>query len=387
LAVSPTGSGKTLIISWLLKKLGGRQVILQHREELVEQNRQKFHAINPYRTSSVYGLGVKDVSGETIFGMAQTLGRAEEINKIPPLDYLVIDEAHHVRAESYLRIVEGVRSKNPSCRIAGFTATAARGDKRGLKPVFDNVCAVISIRQLIDLGFLVPVRTFIASLPDLAGKIEQIQKTSSGEFDMEEVDLLMNTHPINESVFREWHKVAGDRKTIVFCSTVGHAESVCEYFCDQGIKAESVFDHTNQRSDILNRYDRGDTQVLCNVSVLTESYDSPPTSCIVVLRPSSFKSTILQMIGRGLRVIDPELYPGVIKRDCLVLDFGETLANLKDLELQPRLDDPPPGDFSEKVCPHCSTVIPLQVLLCPVVVMISDFQDQKRMTTKHPMSF
>ncbi len=155
--------------------------------------------------------------------MAQTLGRAEEINKIPFLDYLVIDEAHHARADTYLRIVEGVRTKNPNCRIAGFTATAARGDNRKLKPVFDNVCAVISIRQLIDLGFLVPVRTFIASLPDLAGKIEQIRKTSSGEFDMAEVDLLMNTRPINESIFHEWQKVAGGRKTIVFCSTVRHA--------------------------------------------------------------------------------------------------------------------------------------------------------------------
>jgi len=92
LAIAPTGSGKTLMISWLLASLGGRQMILQHREELVAQNREKFHRINPDRSSSVYGLGIKDPSGDTIFGMAQTLGRNGGMEILPPLDVLVIDD-------------------------------------------------------------------------------------------------------------------------------------------------------------------------------------------------------------------------------------------------------------------------------------------------------
>ena len=62
-------------------------------------------------------------------------------------------------------------------------------------------------------------------------------------------------------------------------------------------------------------------QVLVNVAVLTEGYDSQPMSCVVLLRPCSQKSAMLQMIGRGLRVVDPTLYPGVVKKDCIVLDF------------------------------------------------------------------
>lgn len=349
------------MLSWLLKELGGRQMILQHREELVGQNREKFHLINPKRSSSIYGLGTKDLSGETIFGMAQTLGRNGEIEKLPPLDFLVIDEAHHARAETYLRIVNGVREKNPDCRIAGFTATAARGDKRGLKPTFDNVCDIIYLQDLINLGFLVPPRTFIASLPGLAGEIEKIRKTSSGEYDMEEVDLLLNTAPINESVYREWYNVAGDRQTIVFCSTINHAQSVCSLFLQKGIKAESVFGHTEDRAAILQRFDRGETQVLFNVAVLTEGYDSPPCSCIVLLRPCSFKSTVLQMIGRGLRI-----NPDAVKTDCLVLDFGETLKRMKDLNLVPRLEDEETGESPTKECPQCGTMVPLGTKLCPL---------------------
>jgi superfamily II DNA or RNA helicase len=361
LAVAPTGSGKTLMLSWLLEELGGRQMILAHREELVNQNREKFHLINPKRTSSIYGLGTKDLSGETIFGMAQTLGRNREVEKLPKLDVLVVDECHHSRAETYLRIVQGIRDKNPDCKIAGFTATAARGDKRGLRPTFDNVCDIVYIQDLINLGFLVPPKTYIASLPGLAGEIEKIRKTSSGEYDMEEVDLLMNTQPINESIFREWYNLAGDRKAIVFCSTINHAQAVHSLFVQKGIKAECIFGDTPNRSNILQGYDHGDTQVLFNVAVLTEGYDSPITSCIVLLRPCSFKSTVLQCIGRGLRI-----NPDAIKKDCLVLDFGETLKRMTSFDLVPRLEDEEKGEAPTKTCPQCGTIVPKGTALCPL---------------------
>lgn len=366
LAIAPTGSGKTLMISWLLARLGGRQMILQHREELVAQNREKFHRINPDRSSSVYGLGIKDPSGDTIFGMAQTLGRNGGMEILPPLDVLVIDEAHHTRSETYQRIVDAARSRNPNVLIAGFTATASRGDKRGLKPTFDNVCDMITMRHLVDLGFLVTPRTFIATLPGLAEEIQKVRKTSGGEYDLDEVETLMNTVPVNTAVFREWKNIAGDRKTIVFCSTIRHAEAVCALFQENGVKTDCILGDTPNRAEILQRFEYGDLQVLCNVAVLTEGYDCPPVSCVVLLRPCSFKSTMLQMIGRGLRVVDPEEHPGVIKRDCIVLDFGESIRIHGDLEQGVRLDDLEGTEAANKECPNCNTLIHIQTRECPV---------------------
>src|SRR3546814_20976180 len=74
-----------------------------------------------------------------------------------------------------------------------------------------------------------------------------------------------------------------------------------------------------ERQSTLRSYESGDVTVLVNVAVLTEGYDYTPTSCIVLLRPSSYKSTFIQMVGRGLRVVDPAEHPGVIKTDCVVL--------------------------------------------------------------------
>jgi len=366
LGVSPTGSGKTLMIVWLLQQLGGRQMVLQHREELVKQNQEKFHRIAMDRSSSIYGMGTKDLTGDTIFGMVQTLGRNGEAGKLPPLDALVIDEAHHAVADSYRRVVDAAKEKNPNCMVAGFTATAARGDKKGLRPVFDNVCHQILLRQLIQLGFLVSYRTFIATLPGLEDELKKVRKQSNGEYDMEEVDTLMNTRANNLAILREWHKVAGDRKTIVFCATKNHAREVCSTFIKEGVKADCIFGDTPNRSEILERFDRGDLQVLFNVAVLTEGYDSQPVSCIVLLRPCSFKSTMLQMIGRGLRIVDPEEYPGVVKRDCLVLDFGESIKAHGDFEMAPQMEDKEGQDAPVKICPDCEAEVPISVAECPI---------------------
>ena len=368
IAVGPTGSGKTIMMSMLLNQIGGQQLVLQHREELVKQNQEKFQRINKNQSSSIYGMGTKDPTGQTIFGMVQTLGRNGEAKKLPQLDLLMIDEAHHARADTYQRVVEAAKEKNPNCMIAGVTATPARGDKKGLRPIFDNCAEHITIRNLINMGYLVPFRTFIATLPGLDEELKQVRKTQSGEYDMDEVDTLMNTSANNQAVLREWERVAGDRKTIVFCSTKDHANQVCHDFIKHGVKAACIFGDTpkDKRAELLEQFDKGDLQVLFNVQVLTEGYDSQPVSCIILLRPCSFKSTMIQMIGRGLRTVDPEEYPGVVKKDCLVLDFGESVKVHGDFEVATQLEDPETEEPPMKECPDCQSEVPISVEECPI---------------------
>jgi DNA repair protein RadD len=105
-----------------------------------------------------------------------------------------------------------------------------------------------------------------------------------------------------------------------------------------------------------------------NVAVLTEGWDHPPTSCVVLLRPSSFKCTMIQMIGRGLRTVDPNGHPGVVKTDCVILDFGTSTLLHGSIEQDVDLDgrDAEPGEAPTKTCPGCEAEVPLGVKECPL---------------------
>jgi ribosomal protein L40E len=122
-----------------------------------------------------------------------------------------------------------------------------------------------------------------------------------------------------------------------------------------------------ERSRTLAAYASGEIQVVVNVAVLTEGWDHPPTSCVVLLRPSSYKSTMIQMVGRGLRTVDPVEHPGIVKRDCIVLDFGTSSRQHgsleQDVDLVGHASD---REAPTKVCPHCTARIPLACQECPL---------------------
>ena len=364
LAVAPTGAGKTIILSAVAGRLGGKQCVLQHRDELVAQNLRKYRAVNPGVSVGLYTAEAKSWRAQTTFAMVQTLQR--NLKSLPKLDALIIDEAHHAVGRGYLKIVEAVREKNPDCRIFGVTATPARGDGKSLREVFDNCADQISLASLISMGFLVRPRTFICTLQGTDEKLASLRKQAGGEYDMREAAEVLDLAVHNEAVVREWKKLAAERKTIVFCSTVEHAAHVLDAFLAAGVRAALVTGEmpAGERKKLLDSFDAPDApngvQVLINVAVLTEGYDSQPVSCVVLLRPCSQKSTMLQMIGRGLRTVDPAAYPGIVKKDCLILDFGRSLLTHGDLESKVRLDDRP------KLCPECGADVPAGVTVCPI---------------------
>jgi len=309
LAVAPTGAGKTIMLSAVLgdlfKEDTSRACVLAHRDELTVQNQSKFKRVNPHLSTSVFNATIKAWHGDVTFAMVQTLSRESNLATMPVLDALVIDEAHHARADSYLRVIEHAQKANPNLKLLGMTATPNRGDKLGLRPIFDNVADQITVKELIDSGHLVPPRTFVMDV-GVRDELSKVRKTAL-DYDMGAVASIMNTVPINDAVVKHWKEKAGDRKTVVFCSTVQHAQDVAASFNAAGVPA--VFVHgemsDTERSNTLEAYTSGEAQVIVNVAVLTEGWDFPPTNCVVLLRPSSYKSTMVQMIGRGLRTIDP----------------------------------------------------------------------------------
>jgi len=370
LAVAPTGSGKTLMLSAvagsLLNEPDAKACILAHRTELTGQNRAKLERINPQLVTSVYDAQEKSWDGHATFAMVQTLSRRANLDQMPTLDLLVIDEAHHAVSPSYRDVIDQVLVKNPKAAICGLTATPNRGDGKGLREVFSNLADQITLGEMIASGHLVPPRTYVIDV-GAQDALRQVRRTAM-DFDMNEVATILNKTLITESVIGNWRAKAAQRKTIVFCSTVKHASDVCEAFNQAGIHAVLIHgDLTDSdRKARLASFETGSAQVVVNVAVLTEGYDYTPTSCVVLLRPSSYKSTFIQMVGRGLRTVDPQEFPGVVKTDCVVLDFGTASLMHGALEQEVNLEGHEhEGEAPTKDCPECGAIVPLAVMECP----------------------
>ena len=361
LAVAATGAGKTIMLSEILRRLGGKQLVLQHRQELVQQNMSKFKKVNTKANCGLWTSEIKTFRKQTTFAMVQSLVR--HVDKMPFIDVLCIDEAHHIAAPSFETIIHSAKEKNPNLKIIGFTATPKRSDKKGLRKFFNNICDQISIKELVSLGFLVPPKAFVISVGDTQDDLQKLGSTSDfGE--QTEVANILNTDPVNNEVIRHWQEKTGyketakGRPTIIFASTVAHALDVAKSFTKAGIRAGCVHGDMSQaeRKTNLSKLQNGQIEVLVNVMILTEGFDFPPVSCIILLRKCSDKGPLIQMAGRGLRTINPEEYPRTIKKDCLILDFGTSILThgdlMSDMDLGKEKEKGEKGEVIQKECPE-----------------------------------
>lgn len=381
LAVAPTGSGKTIMLSAVTGRVlvepDAKACILAHRTELTGQNRTKFERVNPGMTTSVFDANEKSWLGQATFAMVQTLSRQSHLEQMPTLDLLVIDEAHHASSDSYRYVIDAVLARNPKAGICGLTATPNRGDGKGLREIFSNVADQISLGEMIAAGHLVSPRTFVIDV-GVQDALKNVRKTAI-DFDMDEVASILDKRLISDAVIKHWKEKAASRKTIIFCSTVAHAQHVCEAFEAANVNAVLVHGELSggERKARLAAFESGSAQVVVNVAVLTEGYDYTPTSCVILLRPSSYKSTFIQMVGRGLRTIDPEEFPGLVKSDCIVLDFGTASLMHGSLEQEVNLDGHlHDGEAPTKDCPDCGAIVPMACMECPLCGHIWDRQQK-----------
>jgi superfamily II DNA or RNA helicase len=370
--VLPTGAGKTAVAGFYICEeteahRDTRVLVLQHTDELIEQNLAAIGKVTGL-PATVVKAERDDWSGNLVFGSVQTLGRPNRRKAMQPVTHLVIDECHRAAAESYQGIIAHARLLNPEVKLLGLSATPSRGDGRSLRKSFNNISYQLKIGTLIARGLLVPPKTFTIALgidDELAGL-----DATAGDFDMREASKLLNRQILNETVVGHWKERAADRRTIFFCATVEHADAVAAAFRSAAITAETVSGEmpARDRADLIARFDRGEVQVLTNCMVLTEGFDSQPVGCIGILRPMLHKGTFIQAIGRGLRRVDPERYPGIVKTDCIVLDFAGAALRHGTIEQDIALEDEEeaqPGEAPYKNCPSCDAEIPLGTSACP----------------------
>lgn len=344
----PTGAGKTVIFSELARLARKQVLVLAHREELLGQAKAKLEA-------AMDGLHIVAIErgSERAPSNAKVLvcsirslheERLARVLKGRDVGLIIYDECHHAAAEDNLRVLTqlGAFDENWSGTLLGFTATTARGDGKGLNKVFDKIVYTRHLHEMIDDGYLVPLRGFrISTTADLT-------KLSSGGLDFREDELAeaVDIEERNALVARSIQELARDRRTIAFCVTVNHARNLSHALNILGVPAGIVYGEMSPetRAKTLADFRCGRIQVLTNVAVLTEGFDDPGTSCIAMARPTRSEGLYAQCVGRGTR-----LHPG--KKDCLILDFVDlstlSLCTLPSLFGIPRHLNLEGGDVSE----------------------------------------
>ncbi len=315
LIVMPTGTGKTQTFGALAKHWQrGRVLVLSHRDELIEQARKRL-AIMTGEFVDVEQGKFRSQGARLVSGSVQTLCRLPRLSKFAP-DYfglIIVDEAHHVVAPTYKRVLRYF----PGAYKLGVTATPDRGDAIALEMMFQSVAFMYELQQAIDDGWLVPVdvKTVTVGAIDLSAV-----RTVAGDFNQGQLDAVMSSEEALHGIVRPTLEQSGDRRTIIFTTSVDNAHRMAEIFNRYKPNSARALDGETEfglRRDILRGHKAGEFQYLVNVGVLTEGYDDPAVACIVMGRPTKSRALAAQMIGRGLR-----LYPG--KASCLVLDFKGT---------------------------------------------------------------
>ena len=329
LIVMPTGTGKTCVFAALRNYHGfkKRVMVLVHRDELAQQAADKLRRWNHgARVGIEQAEQVCPDDADFVVASVQTIGRngSRRIEKFSPdtFDALVIDEAHHATATSYINVINHFAFDGSRRLLLGVTATPNRGDGSGLGKVFDEIVYEMSIPDAIKNGWLVDlVGVRVQSSTSLDGI-----KTVAGDFEQGELGNRVNTPERNRMIVREWMKLARDRKTIAYSVNIQHAKDLANAFVQAGVKAAAVWGDDPERQAKLHEFANGDLQVLVNCGVLVEGYDCWKIACVVLGRPSKSPLIVTQQIGRGTRLPDginnllEAPIAGVLKRDCLVMD-------------------------------------------------------------------
>jgi DNA repair protein RadD len=319
LLVSPTGSGKTVIFSDIVRSYvqrGRRVLVLAHRREIITQTVGKLRDCGLDPGIIQAGFADDPLAVLQVASISTLHARAIRGNKLalPPADLLVVDECHHATARTWRTIIDSY----PDAVLLGLTATPCRGDGRGLGGIFGTMIECPQVQELIEAEFLVPTRAYAPSIPDLTGVTVQ-----AGDYVENQLADRMDKPQLVGDIVTHWHRLAEGRRTVVFATGVQHSIHIRDEFRKSGVSADHLDGSTpkDERDEILLKLACGAIDVVTNCMVLTEGWDMPEIGCVVLARPTKKMGLYRQMVGRVLR-------PAPGKPDAIVIDHSGAVHRL-----------------------------------------------------------
>lgn len=320
LVVAATGTGKTVVSAFDYKKFKennprARLLFVAHRKEILEQAKETFqHVLRDSNFGELWIDGQEPINYEHLFASVQTLNnRIDNISLSKDFfDYIIIDEVHHITANSYRPIIERF---HPNI-LLGLTATPERMDGEDILLDFcKTIAAEIRLPEALNRKLLCPFQYFAVSDSVDLSKITW----KSGKYEINELTKLYteNDRRVGEilSNCEKYLTDIHDVRALGFCVSQEHARYMAEKFTIAGLKADYLTsDNSEHREVVRERLRKKEINYLFVRDIYNEGVDIPEIDTVLFLRPTESLTIFLQQLGRGLRLAKD--------KDCLtVLDF------------------------------------------------------------------
>lgn len=283
-------------------------------------------------------------SADITIASIRSLVSKDRIEKFDPRKFklVLVDEAHHIVAPSYLRVLEyfGLNeTSSQSPALVGLSATFSRFDGLKLGAAIDHIVYHKDYIDMIGEKWLADaIFTTVKSNADLSN----VADGPNGDFNPSQLSAVVNTDNANTIAVRTWLSRAAERKsTLAFCVDIEHVRCLTAKFREHGIDARYITGETPKaiRAQTLDSFRNQEYPVLVNCGLFTEGTDIPNIDCVLLARPTRSKNLLVQMIGRGLR-----LHSG--KENCHIIDFVASLDS--GIVTAPTLFGLDPGEILDK---------------------------------------
>lgn len=310
LIISATGSGKTYLSAFDAKIYNKRYLYLVHRRPILNKSFKSFkNVLGPNVKMEKFDNSDKLSDAQFVFATMQTMSKKEVYENIPKdrFDYIMIDEAHHIGAESYRRIVSYFQPEF----LAGMTATPDRTDGFDIYKFFHyQIAYEIRLKQAMELNLTCPFHYFGISDLTLNGEYaDEFSEFTKIEFE-KKVDYIIEN--------AKFYGYGGDRlRGLVFCSSIKDAKRYADAFSRHGYRTAWVSGNLRKKdieSHIVRLESDGKYALdyIFAVDLFNEGVDIPSVNQLILLRPTESAIVYIQQLGRGLRMADKKDFVTVI---------------------------------------------------------------------------
>lgn len=340
LGVSPTGSGKTVIAAEIIRAARARNrrvLFLAHKIELINQSRDKLERAGIYDVRVIRAAQDSGTAADAVaVASVPTLAQKRWRDRMPAADLVIFDECHHVKAETW----SSIAAHYADSHLLGLTATPQRSDGAALGDIFDSLVVGSTVRELTDLGHLVPCRVWAPEGP-------------------------LETGQTALTPLEAYQQFAGGQRAVIFCATLPHAESIAAEMSSAGIPTAAVHGSlpAAERARRLESLASGEIRAVTSLHVLTEGWDLPAVAVCILARKPQHAGTFLQMVGRVLR-------PSPGKTHAMLVDLCGSvhLHGTPDMDREYSLDGKGIKSTDRdqlRQCPTCGAVFLAPATACP----------------------